>query len=106
VAELPVTDGDVRASVDELERFDEVDLSLLPALVHGRLSGRVAEGTALAIAVNGRIGAVVPVVAEAGGGRRFAGLVEDESLFVAGANTLELFLATDDGSALQRVQVS
>lgn len=106
VTELPITNGDLEATVDELGRFDEVDPSLLPALVHGWLTGQVAEGTALAIAVNGRIGAVVPVVAEADGGRRFAGLVEDESLFVAGANTLELFLVTDDGTALQRVRVS
>lgn len=106
VAALPITEGEVRARVDHVERFDEVTLELLPALVHGTLSGQVAADTALAIVVNGRIGAVAPVVAEAGGERRFAGLVADESLFVSGANTLELFLVTDDGAALQRVVVS
>lgn len=106
VADLSVSEGDLRASVDHLERFEEVAPELLPALVHGTLSGRVADGTALAIAINGRIGAVVPVVVEPGGKSRFAGLVADESLFVPGVNTLELFLVTDDGSALQRVAVS
>lgn len=106
VTEFPITDGDLVAEVDHLERFDDVAPELLPALVHGTLSGRVADGTAIAIAVNGTIGAVVPVVAGAGGKPRFAGLVADESLFVSGANTLELFLVTDDGSVLQRVTVS
>src|SRR5690606_9956932 len=106
VTEFPITDGDLVAEVDHLERFDDVAPELLPALVHGTLSGRVAAGTAIAVAVNGTIGAVVPVVAGAGGKPRFAGLVADESLFVSGANTLELFLVTDDGSVLQRVTVS
>jgi hypothetical protein len=62
----------------------------------------VPEGTPLAIAVNGRVGAVVPVVAGADGGHRFAGLVEDSGLFTAGENELELFLVPD-GFTLHRI---
>jgi hypothetical protein len=75
---------------------------MVPALVSGTVPEEVAEGTPLAIAVNGRIGAVVPVVAEAGGVRRFAGLVEDATLFRPGANRLELFLVPD-GVTLHRL---
>ena len=48
------------------------DTGTLPALVWGDVPDRVPDGTLLAVAVNGRIGAVVPVVPADPGGRRFA----------------------------------
>ncbi|MGH3680083.1 MAG: sulfatase-like hydrolase/transferase, partial [Natronosporangium sp.] len=100
----PVVDGDGRAEVEDADRFEEVDLDtgIVPALVQGTVPDRVPEGTPLAIAVNGRIGAVVPVIAGEDGQRRFVGLVEDAELFVAGRNDLELFLVPD-GSTLHRL---
>jgi hypothetical protein len=104
VRDRPVRDGTVRAEVDNPEAFAEVDPAsgTVPALVHGTVPDRVPEGTPLAIAVNGRIGAVVPVVAGVDGGRRFAGLVEDTRLFTSGVNKLELFLVPD-GFTLYRI---
>ncbi|HLU32445.1 MAG TPA: sulfatase-like hydrolase/transferase [Natronosporangium sp.] len=89
--------------VDNADAFQEVDLDsgVVPALVHGTLASSVPGGTPLAIAVNGTIGAVVPVVAE-GADRRFGALIEDTSLFVPGENRLELFVVTD-GATLQQL---
>lgn len=107
----PVTDFAVRddggpVSVGNLADFDDIDADAgrLPALVHGSVPSSVPDGTALAIAVNGRIGAVTPVVAPDSGGRRFAALVPDESLFVPGGNRLEIF-AVDAERTLHRLVV-
>jgi hypothetical protein len=104
VGDLPVREGTVRAEVANAEAFAVVDPAsgTVPALVHGTVPDTVPEGTPLAIAVNGRVGAVVPVVAGADGGHRFAGLVEDSGLFTAGENELELFLVPD-GFTLHRI---
>jgi hypothetical protein len=95
VADYPVADSDARAQAENAAAFEDVDpgSGIVPALVHGTLPREVVPGTSLAIAVNGRIGAVVPVVA-GGEGPRFAGLIEDTDLFRAGENQLELFLVT------------
>jgi len=101
VADHPVVDGDAaRAEVANADAFRQVDpgSGTVPALVHGTVPDQVPEDTPLAIAVNGRIGAVVPVVAGPDGERRFAGLVEDTELFTAGRNLLELFLVPDRGT--------
>ena len=52
------------ATVAHLGAFDHVDPAAgeLPALVWGTVPRQVPDGTLLAVAVNGRIGAVVPVV--------------------------------------------
>jgi hypothetical protein len=96
VADHPVGKGRVTAEVENAEAFEDVDpdSGIVPALVHGTLPPQVPPGTPLAIAVNGRIAAVVPVVASSQG-RRFAGLVEDPSWFRAGENRLQLFLVPD-----------
>jgi hypothetical protein len=101
--DYPVLESPVQAEVDNAGAFEDVDPDggVVPALVHGTLPDRVPAGTPLAIAVNGRIGAVVPVVGGPEGERRFAGLVEDTRLFTTGANRLELFLVRD--GALHRV---
>lgn len=103
VGDHPVVPGTVRAQVAGAEAFEEVDpdSGIVPALVHGTVPDRVPEGTPVAIAVNGRIGAVVPVVA-AEGERRFAGLIEQTGWFTEGANRLELFLVPD-GITLHRI---
>jgi hypothetical protein len=107
VAAYPVADGPLGTEVGNAEAFDDVALAqgLVPALVHGTVPDEVPVDTALAIAVNGRIGAVVPVVAGAGDSRRFAGLIADERLFRPGVNQLELFVIVDDGDALQHLPI-
>jgi hypothetical protein len=102
VADHPVRDGPEGTEVENAEAFDDVRPAegVVPALVHGTVPAEVPVDTPLAIAVNGRIGAVVPAVAGAGDTRRFAGLIADETLFVPGENHLELFVVQDDGTLL------
>lgn len=106
VTDVAVREGAGTVSVDNLADFNvvEADAGRLPALVYGSVPDSVPDGTVLAIAVNGRIGAVVPVVAPDRGGRRFAGLVSAESFFVPGGNRLEIFTVAD-GPVLQRLAV-
>ncbi|QSB13915.1 sulfatase-like hydrolase/transferase [Natronosporangium hydrolyticum] len=102
VSEHPVVDSDVVITAENQDAFSDVAPAdgLVPALVHGGVPDSVAAGTPLAIAVNGEIAAVVPVVAGTEG-HRFAGLIENHGLFVSGGNQLELFLVPD-GETLHR----
>lgn len=107
VTEHRVVDGPDGVRVENADAFGDVQPAggTVPALVHGTLPAEVADGTPLAIALNGRIGAVVPAVAE-GDEVRFAGLIEDVKLFRDGANQLEFFLvdrAPDGDAVLQRL---
>ncbi|MEV4828554.1 sulfatase-like hydrolase/transferase [Micromonospora sp. NPDC049257] len=95
------------ASVAHLGAFDHVDAGAgeLPALVWGTVPGQVPDGTLLAVAVNGRIGAVVPVVPPDRGGRRFAAFLPDDRLFRAGANRLDIY-RVGSGGDLRRLTLS
>ncbi|WP_442933743.1 sulfatase-like hydrolase/transferase [Micromonospora sp. CPCC 205556] len=88
------------ARVANLAAFRAVDPATgdLPALVWGTVPAEVPDGTTLAVAVNGTVGAVVPVVPRDRGGRRFAALLADDHLFRAGANRLDLYRVATDGS--------
>lgn len=99
----PREQGAAWVEVENADSFHSVDpdSGFVPALVHGHVSPAVPGGTPLALAVNGTIAAVVPVVAE-GNARRFGALIEDTSLFRPGANQLELFLVPD-GTTLQQI---
>ncbi|WP_442791960.1 sulfatase-like hydrolase/transferase [Micromonospora sp. NBC_01740] len=90
------------ARVADLAAFDAVDpdTGRLPAAVWGDVPDDVPDGTQLAIAVNGRIGAVVPVVPRDAGGRRFAALLADDRLFHAGANRLTVYRVAPDNTLL------
>ncbi|WP_422733552.1 sulfatase-like hydrolase/transferase [Micromonospora sp. WMMD558] len=101
----PPTAGSAR--VGDLAAFRDVDpdAGRLPALVWGDLPDSVPDGTPLAVAVNGRVAAVVPVVPRDAGGRRFAALVADDRLFQVGANRLDLLLVAADGT-LARLALS
>jgi hypothetical protein len=106
VSDYPVIDGPSGGEVDNADAFADVrpQDGVVPALVYGTVPAAVPEGTPLAIAVNGRIGAVALVMPGTGGSaHRFAGLVADETLFRAGENRLELFLVTGTGTALRRL---
>ncbi|HYN92839.1 MAG TPA: sulfatase-like hydrolase/transferase [Pilimelia sp.] len=103
VAGLPVRDGGPRVTVANAADFQTVTAAQVPAVVYGTAPPELPAGATLAIAVNGRIGAVVPVLAERAGVPRFAGLLPDESLFTPGANRLELFEVVDGGTALRRL---
>ncbi|GLY24350.1 hypothetical protein Misp04_40820 [Micromonospora sp. NBRC 101691] len=94
----PPTGGTVR--VANLDAFRAVDPAAgrLPALVWGTVPDRVPDGTLLAVSVNGRVGAVVPVVPPDPGGRRFAALLTDDALFRAGANRLDVHQVAPDGT--------
>ena len=95
------------ATVANLAAFRDVDAAHgeLPALVWGTVPAAVSDGTMLAVAVNGTIGAVVPVVPPDQGGRRFAALLPDDRLFAAGANRLDVYRVASDGS-LRRLVLS
>jgi hypothetical protein len=94
VAAGAVLDGPVAAEFTDAAAFADVapESGVVPALVRGTLARPVPEGMLLAVAVNGRIGAVVPPIPGADGPAGFAALVLDETLFVAGANRVELHL--------------
>ncbi|MFG2109550.1 sulfatase-like hydrolase/transferase [Micromonospora chersina] len=95
------------ATVADLAAFRDVDPAHgeLPALVWGTVPASVPDGTRLAVAVNGTVGAVVPVVRADPGGRRFAALLPDDRLFAAGANRLDLYRVEADGT-LRRLTLS
>ncbi|MCZ7437986.1 sulfatase-like hydrolase/transferase [Micromonospora sp. WMMC241] len=93
------------ATVANRSAFDAVDPERgLPALVWGTVPDTVPDGARLAVAVNGTVGAVVPVVPPDAGGRRFAAFLADDRLFAAGANRLDLYRV--DGGALRRLDLS
>ncbi|GIF71970.1 hypothetical protein Asi02nite_14880 [Asanoa siamensis] len=87
-----------RVKIDNASAFADVTpgTGRLPALVYGELPATVRDGTPLAIAVNGRIGAVTQATWADKQGRRFAALVTDEGLFVAGANTVAVYEVAGD----------
>ncbi|WP_435871052.1 sulfatase-like hydrolase/transferase [Micromonospora musae] len=87
------------ARVADLAGFRAIDpdTGTLPALIWGTVPEGVPDGTLLAVAVNGRVGAVVPVVPPDPGGRRFAALLADDQLFHAGQNRLDVYQITTDG---------
>jgi hypothetical protein len=93
------------ARIDNLDDFAGVDPAggTLPALVYGDVPDEFPVGTPLAVAVNGTVGAVTRVGFTDRQGRRFAALVEDEGLFVVGANRLDLYAVT--GGGLVRIPV-
>ncbi|MFF4891089.1 sulfatase-like hydrolase/transferase [Micromonospora chersina] len=95
------------ATVADLAAFRDVDPAHgeLPALVWGTVPPSVPDGTRLAVAVNGTVGAVVPVVRPDPGGRRFAALLPDDRLFAAGSNRLDLYRVEADGT-LRRLTLS
>ncbi|MEU8330467.1 sulfatase-like hydrolase/transferase [Micromonospora sp. NPDC048839] len=95
------------ARVADLAAFTAMDpdTGTLPALVWGDVPDRIPDGTLLAVAVNGRIGAVVPVVPPDPGGRRFAALLTDDKLFHAGSNQLDVYQIATDGT-LRRFALS
>ncbi|MFJ8578192.1 sulfatase-like hydrolase/transferase [Micromonospora sp. NPDC093277] len=95
------------ATVANLAAFRSVDPAAgqLPALVWGTVPASVPDGTKLAVAVNGTVGAVVPVVSPDKGGRRFAAFLPDDRLFAAGANRLDIYRVGTDGS-LRRLKLS
>lgn len=95
------------AKVANLAAFRAVDPAHgeLPALVWGTVPAAVPDGTMLAVAVNGTVAAVVPVVPPDRGGRRFAALLPDDRLFTAGANRLDVYRVGADG-ALRRLALS
>lgn len=99
--------SDGSARVADLAAFKAMDpdTGTLPALVWGDVPDRIADGTLLAVAVNGRIGAVVPVVPADPGGRRFAALLTDDKLFHAGTNQLDVLQVGSDGT-LRRLALS
>ncbi|WNM39639.1 sulfatase-like hydrolase/transferase [Micromonospora halotolerans] len=101
------TPSEGTATVANLAAFRDVDPARgeLPALVWGTVPASVPDGTRLAVAVNGTVGAVVPVVPPDSAGRRFAALLPDDRLFAAGANRLDLYRVGTDGS-LRRLTLS
>ncbi len=88
------------ATVANLDAFRAVDPAHgeLPALIWGTVPASVSDGTRLAVAVNGTVAAVVPVVPPDKGGRRFAAFLPDDRLFAAGVNRLDIYRVGADRS--------
>ncbi|GAA1889219.1 hypothetical protein GCM10009687_67200 [Asanoa iriomotensis] len=95
-----------RVTIDNASAFADVapETGVLPALVYGDLPSTVRDGTPLAIAVNGTIGAVTQATWADKQGRRFAALVQDEGLFVPGTNSVDVYEVA--GNELRRLQTS
>ncbi|HYN94765.1 MAG TPA: sulfatase-like hydrolase/transferase, partial [Pilimelia sp.] len=102
---FPVADGGPPATVAKLREYADVRpvTGKLPALVDAELPAAVPAGTPIAVAVNGRIGAVALAARDGRGVLRAVALVGDEALFVPGRNRLELFEVTGGGSGLRRL---
>ncbi|MFC3502315.1 sulfatase-like hydrolase/transferase [Micromonospora krabiensis] len=97
VGQRPPGGGSARVADLAAFRATDPDTGTLPAMVWGSVPDEVPDGTLLAVAVNGRVGAVVPVVPPDPGGRRFSALLADDRLFQAGANQLDVYQITGDG---------
>ena len=104
-ARVPIVATNISATVDKAAALSDVGATL-PALISGDLPESVPAGAQLAIALNGTIGTVVPVLP--------SGADEPEgspassptrSLFRPGVNRVEVFLVSDDGSALERLRL-
>ncbi|MEW2475280.1 sulfatase-like hydrolase/transferase [Micromonospora gifhornensis] len=93
--------GTVRIGGQDGFRAVDPDSGQLPALIWGTLPEQVPDGTLLAVAVNGTVASVVPVVAPDPAGRRFAALLADDRFFRAGANRLDLYLVEPAGGLRQ-----
>ncbi|MEU6023760.1 sulfatase-like hydrolase/transferase [Micromonospora sp. NPDC047134] len=104
VGEAPMG-GTVRLAGQDGFRAVDPDSGELPALIWGTLPEQVPDGTLLAVAVNGTVASVVPVVAPDPGGRRFAALLADDRFFRAGANQLDLYLV-DPAGTLRQLAIS
>ncbi|MDQ4130353.1 MAG: sulfatase-like hydrolase/transferase [Actinomycetota bacterium] len=99
VADLPVDgDLDLVASLTDGEGFHQVDLEagVVPAIVAGVLPGPLPPRTFVAVALNGRVGTVVPTY-PVHDGTRFVSLLPDH-LFVNGTNHLELLAVLGSGT--------
>ncbi|MEV0715504.1 sulfatase-like hydrolase/transferase [Asanoa sp. NPDC050611] len=96
---LTVSEGaGLRVKIDNASAYADVapETGVLPALVYGELPDTIRDGTPLAIAVNGTIGAVTQATWADKQGRRFAALVQDEGLFVPGTNTVAVYEVAGD----------
>jgi hypothetical protein len=90
-ASLPDADADVDTIGSKLLRRFPHGSALLPSPLVGTLDG-VAEGSALAVALNGRIAAVTVAYRNPGGGPvRFSALA-GESAFRSGRNSVRVFV--------------
>jgi hypothetical protein len=107
VSDFRVFDGGPRADVGNRKDFVDVrpDSGVLPALVHATVPEPLPNGTPVAIAVNGRIGAVALAVPDREKKQRIVGLIPDETAFRAGTNELELFVVLG-GTSLQRMTLT
>jgi hypothetical protein len=91
--------GDVRVELDSSELLDDFrpGAHVVPSFVSGRIEGGLALGTSLAVAVNGRIGAITESFRGDDGDTRLAAIVP-VSAFRAGANSLEIFAVAGRGA--------
>lgn len=99
--QLPVVgDSGLVAALDDASVYGAVSLAsgVVPSHVRGTLRGPVRPDMQVAIAVNGTVGAVAPVVESTPEGARFAAMVP-EWLFAEGPNIVTLLAVTGGGPA-------
>jgi hypothetical protein len=106
VEEMPITDGGPAVTLENHADYADVRPAGgdIPALAYGSLPETIAPDTPVAIALNGRIGAVALAGRDREERLRFAGLIT-EPLFVEGANRVELFEVTGGGTGLRRLPI-
>lgn len=94
-ASVPVTAVPLAVDLDDPAAYREVSPGReVPALVLGTVRESVTAGTLVAVSVNGRVGAVAPVI-RVGDDRRVAALIPDEDLFRPGENRIAFYLVAD-----------
>jgi hypothetical protein len=101
---LTVTAGGPAVTVGDLAAFRDVrlDRGEVPAYVHGTVPAGLPAGTLLAVALNGRVGAVAAVAPDGPDHTLQVAAMLPGASFVAGANRLEL-LAVEGGGQLRRL---
>jgi Sulfatase len=99
VARLPSAPSPgARAELDSAQQLDDFspDGRVVPSFVSGRIEGGLGPGVSLAVAVNGRIGAVTESFTNEGE-LRLAGIVP-VSAFRAGSNSLAIYAVQGTGA--------
>jgi hypothetical protein len=112
VEELPRGDpSPMRAEVDDSWAYESIDLDSdrTPAYVHGRIRGippdKPRRRLRLAIAVNGRVGAVTETFGRRGASAEFAALLPDKA-FIPGKNHVQVLLVSSDAASFRLTSLS
>jgi hypothetical protein len=101
------TPANVSASVEGAGRFVRVkpDSGWVPGFVHGELTGDIPRDAQVALALNGEVQTVVPLVSSERGAARFTAILPDHA-FVEGFNSLDLFMVSGSSAAPRIIEAA